>query len=52
MLDDLCDVHNHFLKLEQRYYGIYGEYAGRYRLQTPLDEVVETHKETLGMDTS
>ena len=51
MLDDLGDVHNHFLKLENRYYRIYGKYAGRYRLQTASDEVARTHQETLGMDT-
>ena len=45
MLDDLCDVHNHFLKLEQRYYGIYGKYAGRYRLQPHLTKLLQrTHK--------
>ncbi len=31
MLDDLGDVHNHFLKLENRYYRRYGKYAGRFR---------------------
>ena len=45
MLDDLCDVHNHFLKLEKRYYRIYGKYAGRYRLQPHLTKLLErTHK--------
>ena len=45
MLDDLCDVHNHFLKLENRYYRIYGKYAGRYRLQPHLTKLLErTHK--------
>ena len=45
MLDDLCDVHNHFLKLEKRYYCIYGKYAGRYRLQPHLTKLLErTHK--------
>ena len=41
MLDDLCDVHNHFLKLENRYYRIYGKYAGRYRLQPHLTHLLE-----------
>ena len=41
MLDDLCDVHNHFLKLENRYYRIYGKYAGRYRLQPHLTKLLE-----------
>ncbi|MCG9132013.1 transposase [Candidatus Poribacteria bacterium] len=41
MLDDLCDVHNHFLKLEKRYYRIYGKYAGRYRLQPHLTKLIE-----------
>ena len=45
MLDDLCDVHNHFLKLEQRYYGIYGEYAGRYRLQPHLTKLLKRTKQ-------
>ena len=46
MFDDLCDVHNHFLKLENRYYRIYGKYAGRYRLQPHLTKLLErTHKQ-------
>ena len=45
MLDALCDVHNHFLKLENRYYRIYGKYAGRYRLQPHLTKLLErTHQ--------
>ena len=45
MLDDLSDVHNHFLKLEKRYYRIYGKYAGRYRLQPHLTKLLKrTHK--------
>ena len=44
MLDDLCDVHNHFLKLEQRYYRIYGKYAGRYRLQPHLTKLLKRTK--------
>ncbi len=45
MLDDLCDVHNHFLKLENRYYRLYGKYAGRYRLQPHLTKLLErTHQ--------
>ena len=45
MLDDLSDVHNHFLRLEKRYYRIYGKYAGRYRLQPHLTKLLErTHK--------
>lgn len=40
MLDDLGDVHNHFLKLEKRYYRIYGKYAGRYRLQPHLTKLL------------
>ena len=45
MLDDLCDVHNHFLRLEKRYYRIYGKYAGRYRLQPHLTKLLQrTHK--------
>lgn len=44
MLDDLCDVHNHFLALEKRYYRIYGKYAGRYRLQPHLTKLLQrTH---------
>ena len=43
MLNDLAGVHNHFLALENRYYRIYGKYAGRYRLPTALDEVTSTH---------
>ena len=41
MLDDLCDVHNHFLALENRYYRIYGKYAGRYRLQPHLTKLLK-----------
>ena len=44
MLDDLCDVHNHFLKLENRYYRIYGKYAGRYRLQPHLTKLLQRTK--------
>ena len=45
MLDDLGDVHNHFLKLENRYYRIYGKYAGRFRLQPHLTKLLErTHQ--------
>ena len=45
MLDDLCDVHNHCLALEKRYYRIYGKYAGRYRLQPHLTKLLQrTHK--------
>ena len=45
MLDDLGDVHNHFLKLEKRYYRIYGKYAGRYRLQPHLTKLLQrTHQ--------
>ena len=44
MLDDLCDVHNHFLKLENRYYRRYGKYAGRYRLQPHLTKLLKRTK--------
>ena len=46
MLDDLGDVHNHFLALEKRYYRIYGnQYAGRFRLQPHLTKLLKrTHK--------
>ena len=45
MLDDLGDVHNHFLALENRYYRIYGKYAGRYRLQPHLTKLLQrTHQ--------
>ena len=44
MLDDLCDVHNHFLALEKRYYRIYGKYAGRYRLQPHLTKLLQRTK--------
>ena len=40
LLDDLADVHNYFLRLEERYYGIYGKYAGRYRLQPHLTKLL------------
>ena len=45
MLDDLCDVHNHFLKLENRYYRRYGKYAGRFRLQPHLTKLLERTKQ-------
>ena len=46
MLDDLGDVHNHFLALEKRYYRIYGKYAGRYRLQPHLTKLLQrTHQQ-------
>ncbi len=45
MLDELGDVHNHFLALEKRYYRIYGKYAGRFRLQPHLTKLLQrTHK--------
>ena len=44
MLDDLGDVHNHFLALENRYYRIYGKYAGRYRLQPHLTKLLKRTK--------
>ncbi len=44
MLDDLGDVHNHFLKLENRYYRRYGKYAGRYRLQPHLTNLLKRTK--------
>ena len=46
MLDDLGDVHNHFLALEKRYYRIYGnQYAGRFRLQPHLTKLLKrTHQ--------
>ena len=45
MLDDLGDVHNHFLALGKRYYRIYGKYAGRFRLQPHLTNLLKrTHK--------
>ena len=45
MLDDLGDVHNHFLALEKRYYRIYGKYAGRYRLQPHLTNLLQRTKQ-------
>ena len=45
MLDDLADVHNHFLALEKRYYRIYGKYAGRYRLQPHLTKLLQRTKQ-------
>ncbi|RKU07563.1 hypothetical protein C6501_17510 [Candidatus Poribacteria bacterium] len=44
MFDDLADVHNHFLKLEKRYYRIYGKYAGRYRMQPHLTKLLKRTK--------
>ena len=44
MLDDLADVHNHFLRLENRYYRCYGKYAGRYRLQPHLTKLLQRSK--------
>ena len=45
MLDDLADVHNHFLRLENRYYRRYGnQYAGRYRLQPHLTHLLKRTK--------
>ena len=45
LLDELADVHNHFLKLEKRYYRIYGKYAGRYRLQPHLTKLLQRTKQ-------
>ena len=45
MLDDLADVHNHFLALEKRYYRRYGIYAGRFRLQPHLTKLLERTKQ-------
>ena len=44
MLDDLTDAHNHFLKLEKRYYRRYGKDAGRYRLQPHLTKLLKRTK--------
>ena len=44
LLDDLTDIHNHFLKLENRYYRRYGKYAGRYRLQPHLTKLLQRTK--------
>lgn len=44
MLDDLADVHNHFLRLEKRYYRIYEKYAGRSRMQPHLTKLLKTTK--------
>ena len=44
LLDDLADVHNHFLALEKRYYRIYGKYAGQYRLQPHLTKLLKRTK--------
>ena len=44
MLDNLADVHNHFLKLEKRYYRIYGKYAGRYKMQPHLTKLLNRTK--------
>ena len=45
MLDELADVHNHFLRLEKRYYRIYGKYAGRFRLQPHLTKLLQRTKQ-------
>ena len=44
LFDELCDVHNHFLRLEKRYYRRYGKYAGRYRLQPHLTKLLKRRK--------
>ncbi len=44
LLDDLADVHNHFLRLEKRYYRRYEKYAGRYRLQPHLTKLLKRTK--------
>ena len=44
MLDDLCDVYNHFLRLQKRYYRLYGKYVGRYRLQPHLTKLLKRTK--------
>ena len=45
MLEDLADIHNHFLRLENRYYRRYGEYAGRFRLQPHLTKLLQRTKQ-------
>ena len=45
MLDDLADVHNHFLKLENRCYRRYGKYAGRSLLQPHLTKLLYRTKQ-------
>ncbi len=37
-------MHNHFLRVEQRYYRLYGKYAGRYRLQPHLTKLLKRTK--------
>ena len=45
MLDDLCDVHNHFLRLQNRYYRRYGKHVDRWRLQPHLTDMLKrTHQ--------
>ena len=45
MLDDLCDVHNHFLRLQNRYYRRYGTHVDRWRLQPHLTDMLKrTHQ--------
>ena len=41
MLDDLCDVHNHFLRLQNRYYRRYGKHVDRWRLQPHLTDMLK-----------
>ena len=44
LLDELANVHNHFLRLEKRYYRRYGKYAGRLRLQPHLTKLLKRTK--------
>ena len=44
LLDELANVHNHFLRLEKRYYRMSGRYAGRLRLQPHLTKLLKRTK--------
>ena len=44
MLDDLVDVHNHFLRLQKRYYRLYKTHLNRWKLHLHLTNMLErTH---------
>ena len=44
MLDEFADVHNHFLRLEKRYFRMFGKSAGRYKLQPHLTKLLKRTK--------
>jgi putative transposase len=44
MLKIACDIWNHFIALQKRYYKIYGKYISAYRMKTHLTKLLKQEK--------